>query len=1181
MTIASADRLLRDLDALPYPRRMHEVALAARAAAGRGDLPDLLEGLERHGTHGRRLAAAAAVAGLDKGYLASRLTDPDPVVRRRAQRAAHRAGVGDYALQVALEDAPAVVRREILATIVEGRRTALAEQLIDPHRALWGDREAAALLPACGAERVARDLPELFAALSSWHAMTRHHPDALLEEAERQLDGLPPALRHGWWARHAAGMARAVAVRPGRVLDLLERYHTGALPTPLWQRLSRLAAARPEGPARVVRLLLAPDRAGQHHRVGLPRNLLRRLVRHHLPDLTQLAELARAWAGDPELLAELLRALPPSRRAELHDAARQDAARQDGARDDGARHDSTRPDAEGPDPTAARPAAGDPWADDRVLELLPHARRHAEARRLARHARERQLPPRAELAALAHLPPPEARPALLAALAHPEADERAAAWRLLILNAARSADPAAVGAVLADAERLRNEQDPVRSAALDALAAVHPRLFTDASVDHLDHVVAEAIAARDSSARTRHLLGQLAGAVLREHAVTAQRDLVGWSLRTIVRLSGHTGGADLGRLDRTLRSGQEHQVFTALLPWLEAGAEKVDHGLTFALARAVGRRAAGMPELQELLRQAILFGNDATVRTAVELWLADPATRDERVAEILVSDPSAAVLGPVLRVLTTRRTDLLDVALDSTPPYGRFLKEPARWLPPLGRAVHRWLPRQQRAAARRYAREAADASAPTRQRAAAIAALADVPEVGVEEIRRWVGSPDTALAEAALAALARTERPGEALPELLAHAGDERARVALYAAGRAARQVPPGELAERLRDLLLPAAGRPAKVTSRKEAARLAARLLPAPRAAALLAEVYDRPGEHRDVRAACVAAATRLLGQEQAWRILDDAARPAGPAGADAVDHGDGAGDPDRSALHRAVLRVVPFDLPEHHRARYARLVTGLSATRDRELAAAVHGALRDWGPWAPEATRVLAWAVADTSTRGTWRSAAHALAHLALTAPGPRSGLLSLLDHLAAADGHDDTPDAEVDADRPSRARVRLLARQLAASADRRPAEARTLAAEAGEVLARHPTFVPDAAQLLLAAVDLDAEPVFLQPALARLAILHHGRPALAAATARALRRRLAASPATPADPGTLLAVARELAAEGAAATGQFAVELVRAGGGRSGWSPAWRELVRVLRRHPVPDVRDAALVVSTARA
>jgi hypothetical protein len=44
---------------------------------------------------------------------------------------------------------------------------------------------------------------------------------------------------------------------------------------------------------------------------------------------------------------------------------------------------------------------------------------------------------------------------------------------------------------------------------------------------------------------------------------------------------------------------------------------------------------------------------------AVSLWLDEPSTRDERVVRVLELEPSAAVLRPVLHILTHRRTDLL------------------------------------------------------------------------------------------------------------------------------------------------------------------------------------------------------------------------------------------------------------------------------------------------------------------------------------------------------------------------------------------------------------------------------------------------------------------------------------------------------------------------------------------
>jgi hypothetical protein len=88
----------------------------------------------------------------------------------------------------------------------------------------------------------------------------------------------------------------------------------------------------------------------------------------------------------------------------------------------------------------------------------------------------------------------------------------------------------------------------------------------------------------------------------------------------------------------------------------------------------------------------------------------------------------------------------------------------------------------------------ADTGTGVRLRAAAIGTAARVPDAGRELVLRHLDDPEVVLAEAALEALARTDLPGEALPVLLRHAGGDRARVALYAAGRAARHVAPSLL---------------------------------------------------------------------------------------------------------------------------------------------------------------------------------------------------------------------------------------------------------------------------------------------------------------------------------------------------------------------------------------------------
>src|SRR6266542_392398 len=74
-----------------------------------------------------------------------------------------------------------------------------------------------------------------------------------------------------------------------------------------------------------------------------------------------------------------------------------------------------------------------------------------------------------------------------------EAEERAYAYELLVRCAARTGDPTAVAELLAGLKRIRNEQDPVRSRLLSALAEGRPDLFVVATIGALDGLVRDAL----------------------------------------------------------------------------------------------------------------------------------------------------------------------------------------------------------------------------------------------------------------------------------------------------------------------------------------------------------------------------------------------------------------------------------------------------------------------------------------------------------------------------------------------------------------------------------------------------------------------------------------------------------------------------------------------------------------
>lgn len=1120
--VALVCALLDTVDSLSYPQRMRELAVRARRFREDGVLRAVLEELENGGgPYERGLAVVAAAVGQDREWIGRCLADEDPYVRAHALRVARRLGVPDSAYEEALADAPAVVRHRLMRAVVADGRTELADRLIDGTRATWGDAEAARLLPGCSTGTVNRLLPALFRSVAGWTALGSRHPGPLLDAAEQDLAAQPEALREDWWLwyGHDRAVAAAATRLPHRVLDLLERHGPSTLPPGLHGSLGPLAAA---DPTRLVRLLVAPgglDPLAVSRSGALSRTVLHRLTRQAPESL--VIDLARTLAGHGEALNRLLLALPPARRAAFH------AAVVDGR------------------------GEGD-TVDPALLDAMPRSHVAQLARRMADRARERGAHWSAVLLAESYLPPAEVREQLLTATRSPAAADRAEAWPLLIRNAGRSGDPSAVATALDDMLRLRNEQDPVRSAALRALLATAPALFTDEAETLLDRITTDAVDAPDSSPHTRSTLSALALGILREHTATGQRALVSWALRTLVRLSGSTGHADLGRLDRTLRRGQEHTVFEALLPWLEAGSEKSDYGLVFALTRALGRRATAMPELQELLWQAVRYGNNSAARTAIGLWLRPAADRDERVERVLAREPSAAALPDVIELLTGRRTDLLDPYLTESPPYGRFLTHGTSWTPPV-RHSPRWVPRQQLAAARMLTRAARDEKLPLRARAAAVTELAGIPGHGADAIREWTASSDVVLAEAALAALARTDTPAGSLPQLLAHTGDDRARVAVYSASRAALHARPSVLGPLLRERTAPGTG---KVTSRKEMVRLAATRLPVDGAAQVLADAYTTADQHPDVRAACVAFGTDLLGDERMWEVMTDAA------------HGG-------RALRTAVLRAHPARLAEEHRPRYARLVREVCASDDEELAALAHHTLARWVPWAPGACDVFVTAVIALERRGAWRSAADALVGAALGSP---EAALALNRTLLALAVNDTADEAGSERDRPARQRIVHTIRSLTARAKPVQDTARPVLATAGGVLAAHRDFVPQAVELLVHAVDPEPAggPGALHTELTRLAGLHEGRPVLASRTAGTLGELIGSASG---ETDGLLTVAARLTESGDGAEGLFAAAITAAAGRRTAWTGPWRTQLRLLRQHPVADVRDTAYAQVTA--
>ena len=872
-------------------------------------------------------------------------------------------------------------------------------------------------------------------------------------------------------------------------------------------------------PTRVLTLLIAAPPSGQTAPlVWLSRTGAQRLATV-APDL--LAEFFRVTNAGPRNLRAVLRAVPPAQRADLFDRVH-----------------------------AGRAVATEVIPFDQ-LALLPAARRHAEAARmlaLPEVSRDRD----AQRATAAYLSGPEARARLEAAITAPDADEREAGYRLLIENAGRELDGPQVVELLTWLSRIRNERDLVRAGVLSALSRLPFRLLVPAAVPALDRLVRDTLDARDTSPVSLGALTRLAFRVLWQSAAhlddadPAGRTLAGWALATLEQLGGwNTHALTPGdRLAATLRRGQEEALWQHVSGPIGAALERGEAGPLLRLATELGRRAWPITGLQEMLGRATASTQDATIREAARLWLAPSATRPERAGRLVSADASMIRLDSVWNVVQLRRTDLLERhVLRGEPLRGRFATQ-GWWLPEVSPAVVLLWNAEQQAAYRRLLRRALDdQGSPRRFRATVARRLAGTPGGGPDAVASLIEGDDELLAEAALTGLAWSFRPDRALPVLLAHLDGDRARVSAYAASRCARFATPQRLAELLPPLL--AGSR--KVVVRKEIAHLLEVTRP-PGALEALLTAWNRTDQHRDVRIAITAGLVPFFGDSRAAAALAEAANSS----------------PEHLAL--AVAGVSRRRVPTAQRPAFAQLVRKVTGHPDGPAAAAAVTALIEWFRWAPEAGDDLLARLLELERLDVWRFAVATAARPQVWtfAPDlPARLATGLIAHL------DEGPDAGPLSDRPARQRLDGLVEAFCHSDD----DLR-LSPDAGlqlsAVLARHDLNVPAARILVLLAAPAGGVETYLEAA----ADLLGDRPAAAA--------RLAAD----LPPGDWAlervgAVVDRLTVRPEIAAGLFAVAATRASSEHGGWREPWAQRLRALRRHPQPDVRDAALRVHTARA
>jgi hypothetical protein len=1095
--VTNVDKLMRRLDRLDHHERLIDLTEHLRALAD-VDAQALGQALAQGDVHRRWLALHVAAFRRDADAAVAALDDVSLLVRRSAAQLAGRLANVLPADLLDRIDGESLGR--LVGEVVRRGRHELAQALCEGLCARERLAEAAQLLPTCPTEWIEARLDSVAWPDGAWMRLAKHRTDLLCARIDRQFAALGADDRgEQVFARYGHDVwAQLCERRPQQVVGWIDRYATAdEFPQALATGVGRLCIALP---GRVVAYLAA--RPPWLARVGVPRALV---ARARGLDDDVLAPLCRVLAqSQPAMLGTLLSRLPYPRRAELFTRA-----------------------------TAELETARIEWPPS-LLAVLPATLADREAARmlgLQRAATEgswRRL-------LLGHRAIADARPLLERECQSAQAEERGEALAALISSSTRASN--GFGETLTYLRRIKNDQDPVRLAAITALAEVPGHRFEDPAA--LDQVLSPIFDARDTSWATRQKVAKLAHNLLIAHASTPASSLFALGLSLLERLAGQQGTPDLPRLDRNLPRGAERAIVDVLMPWVRAAQSRQEDLHAFRLWGALGKRAWAVPELSTLLAHIIWHGKKGNAAFAATLWVQDPATRDERVRELVRKDRSALYLHPVLMHCHHRRQTLLSERMAQKAPRGRFHDGKVVMVPILARGFHRWpIALQQEYVALIRAAEAAPKQFIT-TRALMISIRARVPITAVSDLADALASSDVAVQEAALGALVWVDAPEPALPILLEHLDGDRARVAMYAMPRLARLLPRGRMVDALAELLARAQ---IKVTVHKEALRLLG-MLATPRAIELLRDTWKR-ALHRDVRIAALHAARSVPWASEAWDILASAATDESPD------------------VARALVEVPIVTIAERHRPAYLKLMLAAAAHPSPVVRASLFTSLGQRWSWVDPlaSVRVAAGVVERLDPLDPWAAAARIVAGGA-SSEATHPIIERLLETLAAAAERELAPAGEND---------RLAHRRFAALIDalereRHATSLRLLEALALGLLGR-PDWWSAGVRLRLAATATERlgmrilELIAMAPTARSLAAIELAARNLSSFALRDWSREQAQ------------AVVAELVASDAKArlVGLSMLELF---GRRFGWGQPWEGTLERLRSDADLDVRTAA--------
>lgn len=1091
MSLPSLPALNRSLPVTSHSSRVRYVVELFRAHADDPRLPVLLNALVGKSSYHALLAVEVARVLGDTARLKKLAKHSSRRVRIRAAALLPLRATDPTAFAADYITRPIAERRRLRRRIInEGRRDLAAALLAAP----LSDRERAGMLIACDPDTIADHMPELGDLVPNLAALAHRHPDVVLAEVRRRLDGAPADRRATIWRWIAPAVRHLVRARPRELALLVSAAESSrGLPTLFRDVAGPLLVAAPDDMSRLLALTPAHHFSGRYGIGGRIRRRFRELTRE------QRSRILCATRDDEHEVACLLRGLPPGERAQAFADAYEGVELRD--RD---------------------------WSEE-MLDALPRELRETQAARMAglpvNQGREEQL----WLAA--HLAPDQALAVAEPCLNSSDAEERGAAWHAILASALRSRDPRAIVVAFARIEILATEQDPVRNAAMAALAIASGQLLDLIPAERLGSLTDVLTAARDTSSETfAHLQGALWRLMIHRAQLGAP---IQEQVDMLTRLPNSCSGAALAAAGRALTGNlflpipivAAKTVVTGFAQTFRTEADRGEYDQANCLVAILSRGCQDLPEITSIMRRAIRSHDPHTVDRAILNWLAAPRTRSERLAGLLKLDPSFATLERVQEHICRYRPDLAGILYRKIPISGRLHDD----TPYVGIApgpFDGWLPEQSRSYAQALARFVDDTTQDRWRRLAAVDVLGRLPWVTSEALEP--DSPEIGIREAQLAAAFRSPAVEWSLTDFLTVLDTDLAPTAMLAATHVIDELSPAATTEAL---MVIATEQWRKVSVRKQAVRQVARLH-RPETAEMLVDLAMDVTVHRDVRFAATTGLIDLLDDEWAWEALSDAA----------------AGGREAALV---LAGITPARMSVRHRARFGEILAKAAPEP------ALVRALPRWSFWTPKvAGRILE--LLSSKELHIRQAAVWALGS---AGSGLRWGMLLVVVAGIAAAAADEPLDSMEEL--PSQRLLEDVIVALLPEGLRARLEQRDRLKELAAALSEFPHTARQRWQVLLAAVNWDDPLADLNDLAEDVADPMRSREIfeLTGETLEELHEaRLHVD---------FTAATDELLARGDAVTGAIALALLEHAGDEVGWDDTWRARLRTARSHPVPAV------------